>query len=184
MRALIALATIGLSLGLAGCGYNALQQRDETVKAAWSEVVNQYQRRADLIPNLVNTVTGFAGQEQKVLTGVTEARARVGSIPVTPELANDPVALQKFQAAQGQLGRALKSLLAASERYPELESDRNFRDLRAELERAENRITVARSRYIEAVRDYNLTLREFPTNLTARLLKFKDKAQFTSGASL
>jgi LemA protein len=180
LRALIALGTIGLSLGLTGCGYNALQQQDETVKAAWSEVVNQYQRRADLIPNLVNTVKGFGGQEQKVLIGVTEARAKLGSIQVTPELANDPVALQKFQAAQGQLGGALKSLLAVSERYPELKSDQNFRDLEAQLEGTENRITVARSRYIEAVRDYNRTLRQFPTNLTARLLEYNDKAQFTS----
>jgi LemA protein len=173
--AFLALATLGLS----GCGYNTLQSQDESVKAAWSEVVNQYQRRSDLIPNLVNTVKGYAAQEQKVLIGVTEARAKVGTIQVTPELVNDPEALKKFQAAQGELTQALKSLIAVSENYPQLKSDQNFRDLQAQLEGTENRITVARNRYIDAVRTFNVTVRSFPTNLTAMLFKFKEKAQFT-----
>jgi len=162
-----------------GCGYNRIQQQDETVKAAWSEVINQYQRRADLVPNLVNTVKGFAAQEQKVLIGVTEARARVGSIQATPELVNDPAAFQKFQAAQGELTQALKSLIAVTENYPQLKSDANFRDLQAQLEGTENRITVARNRYIQAVQDYNVTIRSFPTNLTAMLFKYQVKQNFT-----
>src|SRR5579863_8169985 len=162
-----------------GCGYNRIQQQDEGVKAAWSEVVNQYQRRADLVPNLVNTVKGFAAQEQKVLIGVTEARAKVGSIQVTPELVNDPQAFQKFQAAQGELTSALKSLIAVSEAYPQLKSDANFRDLQAQLEGTENRIAVARTRYIQAVNDYNITIRSFPTNLTAMMFKYPLKQNFT-----
>jgi LemA protein len=168
-----------LSLGLSGCGYNSLQQQDEQIKADWSEVVNQYQRRADLIPNLVNTVKGFAAQEQAVLIGVTEARAKATSIQLTPELINDPAAFQKFQAAQGQLTQALKSLLVVSERYPDLKSDQNFRDLQAQLEGTENRITVARNRYIDAVRVYNTTVRQFPTNLTAKMFDFNTKPNFT-----
>jgi LemA protein len=179
MRALTMVLLAIATFGLTGCGYNTLQQQDEAVKAAWSEVVNQYQRRADLIPNLVNTVKGYAAQEQKVLIGVTEARAKVGTIQATPELVNDPAALQRFQAAQGQLSQALKSLIAVSENYPQLKSDQNFRDLQAQLEGTENRITVARNRYIDAVRIFNITVRSFPTNLTAMLFKFKDKAQFT-----
>jgi LemA protein len=175
--------SLPLALALAvlttGCGYNALQTQDEAVKAAWSEVVNQYQRRADLIPNLVNTVKGFAAQEQKVLIGVTEARARATSIQVTPEMLNDPAALQKFQQAQGELTGALKSLIAVSENYPQLKSDQNFRDLQAQLEGTENRITVARNRYIEAVQTYNGTVRKFPTNLTAMLFGMGLKANFT-----
>src|SRR5579872_6270053 len=167
----------GMLLG--GCGYNTLMQQDEQVKAAWSEVVNQYQRRADLVPNLVNTVKGFAAQEQKVLIGVTEARARVGSIQATPELINDPAAFQKFQAAQGQLSQALKSLIAVSENYPQLKSDANFRDLQAQLEGTENRITVARNRYIQAVEEYNVLIRSFPTNLTAMVFKYPVKQNFT-----
>jgi len=167
------------SLILSGCGYNTLQTQDEGVKAGWSEVVNQYQRRADLIPNLVNTVRGFAAQEERVLVGVTEARARATSIQVTPELLNDPAALQKFQAAQGELSSALKSLLAISENYPQLKSDQNFRDLQAQLEGTENRIAVARNRYIEAVQAFNGTVRQFPTNLTAMLFKFAVKPNFT-----
>jgi LemA protein len=170
-------ATLGL--GLSGCGYNSLQQQDEQIKAAWSEVVNQYQRRADLIPNLVNTVKGFAAQEQAVLIGVTEARAKATSIQLTPELINDPAAFQKFQQAQGQLTQALKSLLVVSERYPDLKSDQNFRDLQAQLEGTENRITVARNRYIDTVRQYNTTVRSFPTNLTAKAFDFKVKPNFT-----
>jgi LemA protein len=169
-------ATLGL--GLSGCGYNNLQQQDEQIKADWSEVVNQYQRRADLIPNLVNTVKGFAAQEQAVLIGVTEARAKATSIQLTPELINDPAAFQKFQAAQGQLTQALKSLLVVSERYPDLKSDQNFRDLQAQLEGTENRITVARNRYIDAVRQYNTTVRQFPTNLTAKMFDFNVKPNF------
>jgi LemA protein len=162
-----------------GCGYNQIQQQDEAVKAAWSEVVNQYQRRADLVPNLVNTVKGFAAQEQKVLIGVTEARAKVGTIQATPELVNDPQAFQKFEAAQGQLGNALKSLIAVSESYPQLKSDQNFRDLQAQLEGTENRIAVARGRYIQAVQTYNTLLRSFPTNLTAMIFKYSLKQNFS-----
>jgi LemA protein len=166
-------------LTLPGCGYNNLQAQDENVKAAWSEVVNQYQRRADLIPNLVNTVKGYAAQEQKVLIGVTEARARVGSIQVTPEILNNPELFQKFQAAQGQLTQALKSLLAVTENYPQLKSDQNFRDLQSQLEGTENRITVARNRYIKAVQEYNVTVRSFPVNLTAKMFGFQVKPNFT-----
>jgi LemA protein len=173
--ALVAAALLGLS----GCGYNTLQQKDESVKAAWSEVVNQYQRRADLIPNLVNTVKGYAAQEQKVLIGVTEARAKVGSIQVTPEVLNNPELFQKYQAAQGQLTSALKSLFAVAENYPQLKSDQNFRDLQSQLEGTENRITVARNRYIQSVQDYNVTVRSFPSNLTAKVFGFAVKPNFT-----
>ena len=172
-------ALAGVALLLSGCGYNTLQTQDEQVKSAWSEVVNQYQRRADLIPNLVATVKGFAAQEQKVLLGVTEARAKVGSIQMTPELVNDPEAMKKFQAAQGELSGALKSLFAVTENYPELKSDQNFRDLQAQIEGTENRITVARNRYIQTVQAFNTTVRSFPTNLTAMLFKYKVKPNFT-----
>jgi LemA protein len=168
-----------VAAALSGCGYNSLQSQDESVKAAWSEVVNQYQRRADLIPNLVNTVKGFAIQEQQVLIGVTEARAKVSSIQLTPELLNDPAAMQKFQAAQGQLTQALKSLFAVTEAYPQLKSDANFRDLQAQIEGTENRITVARNRYIDAVRSYNVAVRSFPVNLTAKIFGFSVKPNFT-----
>jgi len=171
------LALVGL--GLSGCGYNTLQQQDEGVKAAWSEVVNQYQRRADLVPNLVNTVKGYAAQEQKVLIGVTEARAKVGSIQVTPEVLSNPELFQKYQAAQGELTSALKSLLVVTENYPQLKSDQNFRDLQSQLEGTENRITVARNRYIEAVQSYNITVRSFPQNLTAKMFGFQVKPNFT-----
>ena len=167
------------SVNLSGCGYNKLQNQDESVKAAWSEVVNQYQRRADLIPNLVATVKGFAAQEERVLVGVTEARAKVGSIQLTPELINNPEAFAKFQAAQGELTQALKSLIAVSENYPDLKTDANFRDLQAQLEGTENRITVARNRYIEAVKAFNVTVREFPTNLTANMFDFEVKPNFS-----
>jgi LemA protein len=171
-------ALVGLVVLLSGCGYNSLQQQDEGVKAAWSEVLNQYQRRADLIPNLGATVKGFAAQEQAVLVGVTEARAKTGSIQLTPELINDEAAFKKFQAAQGELTQALKSLFAVTENYPELKSDANFRDLQAQLEGTENRITVARNRYIDTVRTYNTTVRSFPTNLTAMLFKHSVKPNF------
>lgn len=164
---------------LTGCGYNEFQSKDEAVKAAWSEVVNQYQRRADLIPNLVETVKGFAAQEKEVLTGVIEARAKATSIQVTPEVLNDPAALQRFQAAQGQLTGALSRLMAVAEAYPDLKSNANFRDLQVQLEGTENRITVARNRYIETVRDYNVLARSFPTNLTAMVMGYDPKANFT-----
>jgi LemA protein len=172
-------ATMLLALQLAGCGYNTFQMQDEQVKAAWSEVVNQYQRRADLIPNLVETVRGFAQQERDVLVGVTEARARVGSIQATPDLIEDPEAFQRFQQAQGELSNALSRLLVVVERYPELKSDANFRDLQAQLEGTENRITVARNRYIEAVQNYNVTVRSFPSNLTAMVFGYDVKPNFT-----
>ena len=167
------------SLSLSGCGYNTLQSTDEQTKSSWSEVVNQYQRRADLIPNLVSTVKGFAAQEKDVLLGVTNARARVGSIQATPELVNDPAAFAKFQAAQGDLSSALSRLLVVSENYPQLKSDANFRDLQAQLEGTENRIAVARNRYIKAVQDYNVTVRSFPGNLMAMAFGFKTKPNFT-----
>ena len=174
-----ALWTVILATQLAGCGYNKFQSQDEQVKASWSEVVNQYQRRADLIPNLVNTVKGFAQQERDVLLGVTEARSKVGSIQATPELINDPQAFQKFQAAQGELTSALSKLMVVVEMYPDLKSDQNFRDLQAQLEGTENRITVARNRYIATVQDYNVTVRSFPSNLTAMIFGYKTKPNFT-----
>src|SRR5690349_17174957 len=167
------------SVNLSGCGYNKLQEQDEGVKAGWSEVVNQYQRRADLIPNLVAAVKGFAAQEERVLVGVTEARAKVGSIQVTPQLLDDPEAFAKFQAAQNELTAALKSLIAVSEAYPDLKSDANFRDLQVQLEGTENRIAVARNRYIEAVKAYNVTVRSFPTNITAGMFDFDEKQNFS-----
>jgi len=174
-----ALAAIAVTLSLAGCGYNDLQRQDEQIKSAWSEVLNQYQRRADLVPNLVNTVKGYAAQEERVLTEVTNARASVGSIQATPELINDPVAFAKFQAAQNQLQSALSRLLVVAENYPNLKSDQNFRDLQSQLEGTENRIAVARNRYIKAVQEFNVTVRSFPTNLTAMLFKMAVKPNFT-----
>ena len=170
---------VAATLLLSGCGYNTLQSQEEGVKAAWAEVVNQYQRRSDLIPNLVETVKGFASQEQQVLLGVTNARSKVGSIQATPELVNDPQAFAKFQQAQGELSSALSRLLVVAENYPQLKSDANFRDLQAQLEGTENRITVARNRYIKTVQEYNTTVRQFPTNLTAMLFSHKEKPQFT-----
>ena len=170
---LLALASLG------GCGYNTLQSQDEQIKAGWSEVLNQYQRRADLVPNLVNVVKGYASHEKDVLTQVTNARAQVGQMQVTPELANDPQALQKFQAAQGQLGSALSRLLVVAENYPQLKADGVFRDLQAQLEGTENRITVARNRYIKTVQDFNTTVRKFPTNLTAKMFGMSVKPNFS-----
>ncbi|MFZ5556004.1 MAG: LemA family protein [Pseudomonadota bacterium] len=167
------------ALALPGCGYNTIQAQDEQIKAAWGEVLNQYQRRADLIPNLVETVKGFAAQEKEVLQGVTEARARATGIQATPELINDPAAFQKFQAAQGELSSALARLMVVVERYPELKSDQNFRDLQAQLEGTENRITVARQRYIKAVQEFNTTIRQFPVNLTAMVFGYEVKPSFT-----
>jgi LemA protein len=172
-------AVLLLALSLGGCGYNTLQVNDEQIKSSWSEVVNQYQRRADLVPNLVNTVKGFAAQEKEVLLGVTNARAKVGSIQATPELLNSPEAFAKFQAAQGELSGALSRLLVVSENYPQLKSDANFRDLQAQLEGTENRIAVARNRYIKSVGEYNVTVRSFPSNLTAMAFGYKTKSNFT-----
>lgn len=168
-----------MAVAISGCGYNDLQQQDEGVSAAWSEVLNQYQRRADLVPNLVATVKGYAAHEAEVLTAVTEARASVSSIKATPELANDPAALAKFQEAQGSMTSALSRLLVVSENYPQLKADRNFQDLSAQLEGTENRITVARNRYIEAVQQYNTTVRSFPTNFTAKIFGMEKKPAFT-----
>jgi LemA protein len=178
MRSLAVFFILFTSLGTSGCGYNRLQSADEQIAAAWAEVLNQYQRRADLIPNLVETVKGFAAQEQEVLVGVTEARSKVSSIQATPELINDPAAFAQFQAAQGELSGALSRLLVTVERYPELKSDQNFRDLQAQLEGTENRIVVARNRYIQAVQDYNVIVRSFPTNLTAMIFGFDRKPTF------
>ncbi|MEO8670022.1 MAG: LemA family protein [Tahibacter sp.] len=164
---------------LSGCGYNGIQRVDEDVKAQWSEVINQYQRRADLIPNLVATVKGYAQQEQDVLIKVTEARAKVGSIQITPELANDAAALAKFQAAQGELSSALSRLLVVTENYPNLKSDQAFRDLQAQLEGTENRIAVARNRYVQSVQAYNVMIREFPANLTAKMFGYAVKPNFS-----
>jgi LemA protein len=180
MRRLILSLFSGLVLAsLSGCGYNKLQNQDEAVKAAWAQVINQYQRRADLVPNLVNTVKGYAAQEERVLVGVTEARAKATSIQLTPELINDPEAFKKFQAAQGELTQALKSLLAVTENYPNLKSDGVFRDLMVQLEGTENRIAVERKRYIDSVQAYNVTVREFPTNLTAKWFDYGVKPNFT-----
>jgi LemA protein len=172
-------ALVLLAAFLSGCGYNAIQREDEAVKAAWSEVLNQYQRRADLVPNLVNTVKGYAQHEERVLTEVTNARARVGQTQITPELLNDPEALAKFQAAQGQLTSALSRLMVVSENYPQLKADGSFRDLQAQLEGTENRITVARNRYVAAVQSYNTLIRSFPNNLTAKVMGYKVKPNFS-----
>ncbi len=176
MRALL---VILVTVVLSGCGYNDFQAKDEQIKADWSEVLNQYQRRYDLIPNLVNTVKGYAQQEKDVLIGVTEARAKVGTIQATPALINDPKAFAQFQSAQGELTQALSKLMVVSENYPQLKSDAVFRDLQAQLEGTENRITVARNRYIKAVQDYNVLARSFPTNLTAMMFSYSVKPSFT-----
>ncbi|MCC7065877.1 MAG: LemA family protein [Planctomycetes bacterium] len=172
---LVALVAVLLS----GCGYNTLQSQDEQVKASWAEVLNQYQRRADLIPNLVNTVKGAVAAEQGILEAVVNARAKVGTIQATPELINDPQAFQAFQAAQGELGSALSRLMVVVERYPELKSIAGFTDLQAQIEGTENRITVARNRYIESVQGFNVTVRSFPSNLTAKVFGFATKPSFT-----
>jgi len=163
---------------LSGCGYNEIQTKDEAVKSTWAEVLSQYQRRADLVPNLVNTVKGEANFEQETLTRVIEARAKATSIQVTPELANDPAALQKFQQAQGELSSALSRLLVVSENYPTLRANQGFQDLRAELAGTENRIAIARDRYIKTVQDYNVYVRQLPQNLTAKMFGYKEKPQF------
>jgi LemA protein len=168
-----------LLLSLSGCGYNAFQSLDEEAKASWSEVLNQYQRRADLVPNLVNVVKGYAAHEKEVLTDVANARSKVGSMQITPELLNDPEAFARFQAAQGQMTSALSRLMAVAENYPNLKADQGFRDLQAQLEGTENRITVARNRYIETIKEYNVSVRSFPNNLTAMMFGYKTKPSFT-----
>ena len=178
-RRAIGLVALLAPLLLAGCGYNNFQRLDEQVKAAWAEVLNQYQRRADLIPNIVSTVKGEANFEQETLTKVIEARAKATSIQATPELINDPAAFNKFQAAQGELSSALSRLMVTVERYPDLKANRAFQDLRVQLEGTENRITVARNRYIKAVNDFNVLARSFPTNLTAMLFSYPVKPNFT-----
>jgi LemA protein len=179
MRILISFAILLFTLTLSGCGYNTIQATDETVSSSWGEILNQYQRRADLIPNIFNTVKGYAAHEKEVLEAVTVARSRVGSIQATPELVNDEQAFAKFQAAQGELTSALSRLLVVSENYPQLKADSSFRDLTAELAGTENRIAVARNRYIAAVKEYNITVRTFPNNLTAMLFGYKTKPSFT-----
>ena len=179
MRKFVGTLLALMTLALSGCGYNKFQSSEEQVKASWSEVINQYQRRADLVPNLVSTVKGEAKFEQDTLTKVIEARSRATSIQATPELVNDPVAFQKFQAAQGELTGALSRLMVVSENYPNLRANQGFRDLAAQLEGTENRITVARNRYIQAVQDYNVTVRSFPSNLTAMAFGYKEKANFS-----
>jgi LemA protein len=179
MHRLLNMLLLVATLSLSGCGYNQFQSLDEETKASWSEVLNQYQRRADLVPNLVSTVKGYASHEEKVLTEVTAARAKVGSMQVTPELLNDPDAFAKFQAAQGQLTSALSRLMVVSENYPNLKADASFRDLQAQLEGTENRVTVARNRYIESVKQYNVSVRSFPNNLTAMMFGYQPKPSFT-----
>jgi LemA protein len=179
MRVRLAMLALTAALTLSGCGYNTLQSTDEQIKAAWAEVLNQYKRRTDLIPNLVNTVKAFAAQEQQVFLGVTNARAKVGAIQATPELINNPEAFQKFLQAQGEMSSALARLLVVAENYPQLKSDQNFRDLQAQLEGTENRVAVARQRYIKAVQEYNVTVRSFPSNLTAMAFGYKTKPSFT-----
>jgi LemA protein len=174
----IVIVVLAITL-LSGCGYNSIQSKDEAIKGAWSEVVNQYQRRADLVPNLVNTVKGYAAHEEEVFTKVTEARANVGKVTISADQLDDAVALQKFQAAQGELSSALSRLMAVSENYPQLKADGLFQNLQAQLEGTENRITVARNRYIQAVQDYNTFVRSFPQNLTAMIFGYKPKANFS-----
>ena len=179
MKSFSRLLTLAAVLLLSACGYNNIQKLDEATKAQWSEVLNNYQRRADLVPNLVNTVKGYASHEERVLTEVTNARAKVGSVQVTSDLASNPKALAQFQAAQGELSGALSRLLVVSENYPQLKADQSFRDLQAQLEGTENRITVARNRYIQSVQDYNSYVRSFPQNLTAKMFGYKTKPNFT-----
>ena len=178
MRLRLYLVTLLALFSLSGCGYNTLQTTDEQIKASWAEVLNQYKRRSDLIPNLVNTVKAYAAHEQQVLLGVTNARAKVGSIQASPELIDNPAAFEKFLAAQREMSSALARLLVVAENYPQLKADQNFRDLQAQLEGTENRIAVSRQRYIKAVQDYNVTVRSFPSNLTAMVLGYKTRPSF------
>lgn len=179
MKTLRLLVLLILVTALSGCGYNAIQRQDEAVKASWSEVLNQYQRRADLVPNLVNTVKGYAQHEEKVFTEVTNARAKVGSIQVDADTVNDAAKLKQFQAAQGELGSALSRLMVVSENYPQLKADGLFQNLQAQLEGTENRVTVARNRYVQQVQAYNSMIRTFPNNLTAKMFGYKVKPNFS-----
>jgi LemA protein len=179
MKLLRNLLLLLLAVSLSGCGYNAIQKQDEAVKGAWSEVLNQYQRRADLVPNLVNTVKGYAQHEEKVFVEVTEARAKVGSLQINADSLNDPAKLQQFQAAQGQLGSALSRLMVVSENYPQLKADGLFQNLQAQLEGTENRVTVARNRYVQSVQAYNSMIRTFPNNMTAKMFGYKVKPNFS-----
>ncbi|MBU0541489.1 MAG: LemA family protein [Gammaproteobacteria bacterium] len=179
MNRVFSLFTLMFALALSGCGYNTIQTNDEQVKAAWAEVLNQYQRRADLVPNLVNVVKAEANFEQETLTQVVEARSKATSIQATPELINDPEAFNKFQQAQGELSGALSRLLLITENYPNLKANQGFRDLQTQLEGTENRITVARNRYIKSVQEYNVTVRSFPNNLTAMVMGYEVKPSFT-----
>jgi len=179
MKPLRYLVLLLLAFSLTGCGYNAIQKQDEAVKAAWSEVLNQYQRRADLVPNLVNTVKGYAQHEEKVFVEVTQARAKVGSLQVNADSLDDPQKIQQFQAAQGELGSALSRLMVVSENYPELKANGLFQNLQAQLEGTENRVTVARNRYVQAVQQYNAMIRTFPNNLTAKMFGYKVKPNFS-----
>jgi len=178
MRKIMWVLSLLATLALTGCGYNDFQTKDEQVKAAWAEVLNQYKRRADLIPNLVSTVQGYAAHERETLTGVINARARATSVQLPAEALDDPEAVRKFQQAQGELSGALGRLLLVAEQYPNLKADANFRDLQAQLEGTENRITTARNRFIKAIQDYNILARQFPTNLTAMIFGYKQKASF------
>ena len=179
MRAIGLLALLVLTPMLTGCGYNTIQSKDEGVKAAWSEVLNQYQRRADLVPNLVSTVKGYAAHEEEVFIKVTEARAQVGKVVLTAEDLNDEAKVKQFQAAQGELSSALSRLMAVSENYPQLKADGLFQNLQAQLEGTENRVTVARNRYIAVVQEYNTYIRSFPENITAKVFGYKTKANFS-----
>lgn len=179
MRALFMAAVVVFTTALTGCGYNTIQSSDEVVKSSWSEVLNQYQRRADLIPNLVNTVKGYAAHEQETLTAVVDARSRATGINISPEMLENPEAFAQFDAAQSQLTSALSRLMVVVERYPDLKANENFRDLQAQLEGTENRITVARNRYIKSVQDYNIVVRQFPSNLTAMVFGYKVKPNFS-----
>jgi LemA protein len=179
MKTLRVFVLLLLAVMLSGCGYNAMQKQDEAVKASWSEVLNQYQRRADLVPNLVNTVKGYAQHEEKVFVEVTNARAKVGSIQVNSDTINDAQKLKQFQAAQGELGNALSRLMVVSENYPQLKADGLFQNLQAQLEGTENRVTVARNRYVQAVQQYNALIRTFPNNLTAMVFGYKEKPNFS-----
>ncbi len=181
MKTLRTLVLLMLVMMLSGCGYNAIQKQDEAVKASWSEVLNQYQRRADLVPNLVNTVKGYAQHEEKVFIEVTQARAKVGSLQINADSLNDPQKLQQFQAAQGELGGALSRLMVVSENYPQLKADGLFQNLQAQLEGTENRVTVARNRYVQSVEAYNGMIRTFPNNITARMFGYKVKPNFSVG---
>jgi LemA protein len=179
MKTLRVLVLMLLAVLMSGCGYNAIQRQDEAVKASWSEVLNQYQRRADLVPNLVNTVKGYAQHEERVLTEVTNARARVGSVQVTPDMINDAQKLKQFQQAQGELSSALSRLMVVSENYPDLKANGLFQNLQAQLEGTENRITVARNRYVQSVQEYNSMIRTFPNNLTAKMFGYQVKPNFS-----